>query len=634
MNKITLTRTRKSVVISTMISLLLLLSTLFLSTAILATRPPKPPNVVILFVDDLGRSDLGTYGNTTLRTPNIDKLANEGVQFNQWISASSICTPSRAALMTGRYAQRHGLTSSDWRFRVLNSPALPGGLPKTEVTIAEYLKENHGYKTHMSGKWHLGIGKDGEYLPHHHGFDHWYGMGCTNVLACDPNRKQYPTKTLLQFVIRKTPEMWITIFSAILFGYYLGPLRRQTLKCCGVRIGKRLDIVLTCTILLLACVWWYTGELTLINPLGCVLYRDGDIVQQPLTLYNLTQRVVGDATYFIREAALEQKPFFLYLPFVKVHTALFAMDDFKGKSKHGFYGDNVEEMDWGVGEIMKTLKEVGEDSNTLTYFSSDNGPFLERGLEGGSSEPLRGSKGQNWEGGIRMPGIVHWPSIIKDGGKKIEFAVSTMDILPTTLSIIDTIVGKKTIIQHPFDGQNLIQHIPGIHALVTGGELKSKTPHEWMYHYCGVDVHSVRWKGQYKVHYVTAVVEDGDQAILNGGRPGSCPADSICGCRGSNAKVHNPPLVFDVLNDPTETVPLDPTDYPKTGEDGVDFLSMVKNHMIQHQETIPWDDIPNQLQSMGRASLFPCCDKKGMDPWPALLHISSTSCRCDKDVPR
>jgi len=167
-------------------TLLPFLAAITMTTSVLSVPTTTPPNIIILFVDDLGRSDLGAYGNTTLRTPNVDKLANEGAKFDQWISASSICTPSRAALLTGRYAQRYGLTSSDWRFRVLNSPALPGGLPFEETTMAEYLKEEHGYATHMTGKWHLGIGKDGQYLPHHHGFDHWYGMGCTNVLGKTP----------------------------------------------------------------------------------------------------------------------------------------------------------------------------------------------------------------------------------------------------------------------------------------------------------------------------------------------------------------------------------------------------------------------------------------------------------------
>tara|TARA_B100000795_G_scaffold238288_1_gene199299 strand:+ start:1577 stop:3397 length:1821 start_codon:yes stop_codon:yes gene_type:complete len=587
------------------------------------------PNIVILFVDDLGWGDIGANGNTTISTPNVDRLANNGARFTQWISASSICTPSRASLLTGRYPQRLGLTSSDWRFRVLNSPALPGGLPFSELTMAEYLRDEHGYKTHMSGKWHLGIGAGFEFLPIHHGFDHWYGMGCTNVMACDPKRHLYPTSTLLEFVVRKTPEMWFGISISILTGYFFGPLRRQTVKCCNTNIGKRLDLALTFSLLLLIYIWWYTGELTLINPLGCVLFRDETIVQQPLTLHNLTQRVTGDATNFIREAAAASAPFFLYLPFVKVHTALFAMPEFLGQSKHGFYGDNVEEMDWAVGEVISTLEKVNEYDNTIIFFSSDNGPFLERGFEGGYAGHFRGAKGQNWEGGIRVPGIIHWPNRIEKG-QVLNMAVSTMDIFPTTLEIVESISKTKsnTFLRPQFDGKDIRNNIKG---LSTTNQPLLTSPHEWLFHYCGNDLAAVRYQGRYKLHYFTAVVEE--NALAKGGRPGSCPSDSICGCSGSNVKIQNPPLVFDIEKDQSETTPLTVDQYP-TVEGGESFVELVAKAVKVHQNSIPWNEIPNQLVAMGRASLFPCCHKSGIDPWPALLHISSTSCRCDDDIPR
>ena len=128
----------------------------------------KPPNVIMLLVDDLGYGDLGIQGNETLKTPNIDRIGNEGIRFTHWLSASSICTPSRAAFMTGRYAQRMGMASSNRNTRVM-APSAPGGLPHNEITISETLKEKYGYATHMSGKWHLGTATD--YLPTNHGFD-------------------------------------------------------------------------------------------------------------------------------------------------------------------------------------------------------------------------------------------------------------------------------------------------------------------------------------------------------------------------------------------------------------------------------------------------------------------------------
>lgn len=577
-----------------------------------------PPNVVILFVDDLGYGDLGCQGNSSLSTPHVDALAREGARFTQWVSASSICTPSRAALLTGRYAQRMGLTSSDWRFRVLNSPALPGGLLHAESTLAERLRAR-GYATGMSGKWHLGIGEGGSFLPPAHGFDSFYGMGCTNVMACDPLRKLYPTSTLAEFVLRKAPEIWVSVAVAIATGYAFGWLR-----------GTRLSRACLGAVLLFVLVWWYTGHLTLVNPLGCVLYRGTEIVQQPLTLVNLTQRVTADAQHFVRRAARAQRPFFLYLPFVKVHTALFANDEFLGRSQSGFYGDNVEEMDWAVGEIMQTLRDEGVARNTITYFSSDNGPFLERGVEGGYAGILRGAKGQNWEGGIRVPGIMHWPDGVSPGSV-LDTAVSTMDILPTTLAIVDAALGEKRKVSDEeengikLDGRDIRAWVPGLGG--TPADVAKANaggvPHDFLFHYCGNDIHAVRIRGRYKLHYRTALVED--DAL----RPGSCPSSSICFCH--NAHIHDPPLMFDVLADPGETTPL-----RGTLADDV-FSSLVEEAAVavtRHKATINFAEIPNQLQSLGRPGLFPCCDKGKWGAWPALLHLDSEACRCDKDVPR
>jgi hypothetical protein len=523
-----------------------------------------------------------------------------------------------------------GLTSTDWRFRVLNSPALPGGLPHAELTLAERLRAR-GYATGMSGKWHLGIGEEGRFLPPAHGFDSFYGMGCTNVLACDPRRKLYPTSTLAEFVLRKAPELWVSVAVAVATGYALGWLRGAWLSRAGVGAA-----------LLFAWVWWYTGHLTLVNPLGCVLYRGTEIVQQPLTLVNLTQRVTADAQQFVRAAARAQRPFFLYLPFVKVHTALFTNDEFRGRSRSGFYGDNVEEMDWAVGQIMQTLRDEGVARNTITYFSSDNGPFLERGVEGGYAGVLRGAKGQNWEGGIRVPGIMHWPDGVAPGSV-LGTAVSTMDVLPTTLAIVDAALGEKEGALEGLeeeeeeevvagerenihlDGKDIRAWVPGLHG-TPADEARARAggvPHDFLFHYCGNDVHAVRIRGRYKLHYRTALAED--DAL----RPGSCPSSSICHCH--NARTHNPPLIYDVLEDPGETTPL----RGMLAEDV--FNGLVEEAaaaVSRHTATIDYEQIPNQLQALGRPSLFPCCDKGKWGAWAALLYLDSTACRCNKDAPR
>lgn len=141
------------------------------------------PNILIFLVDDLGYGDTGAYGNSTIDSPHIDSLARDGARYTQMYSAAPICTPSRGGLLTGRYPIRLGLTSDINRLRTFNSPAQPGGLPHDEVTIAEVAQEL-GYRTAVVGKWHLGLGREGEHLPTRHGFDSFFGMPVTNVQTC------------------------------------------------------------------------------------------------------------------------------------------------------------------------------------------------------------------------------------------------------------------------------------------------------------------------------------------------------------------------------------------------------------------------------------------------------------------
>jgi arylsulfatase A-like enzyme len=147
------------------------------------------PNILIFLVDDLGYGDTGVYGNSTIESPHIDSLAHDGARYTQMYSAAPICTPSRGGLLTGRYPVRLGLTSDDNRFRTFNSPGQPGGIPHDETTMGE-VAQQLGYRTGLVGKWHLGLGRNGEHLPTRHGFDSFFGMPVTNVQTCG-NKKIY-----------------------------------------------------------------------------------------------------------------------------------------------------------------------------------------------------------------------------------------------------------------------------------------------------------------------------------------------------------------------------------------------------------------------------------------------------------
>ncbi len=349
------------------------------------------PNFIVVFVDDMGYGDLGSYGHPTINTPNLDKMAYEGQKWTQFYSASSVCTPSRAALLTGRLPIRNGMIGLKTRVLFPNSIY---GLPHSEITIAEKLKES-GYKTAAIGKWHLGHKK--EYLPLQHGFDYYYGIPYSNDMdkingeTCCPGTKYW------QKYGKKNPGS---------INYYNVPL-----------------------------------------------IENNDIIERPVDQTTITKRFSDKAVEFIRNNRKDN--FFIYLAHNLPHIPLYASDKFLGKSKRGLYGDVIEEIDYGIGLIIEELKKNNLDKNTIIVFTSDNGPWLPFETHSGSAGLLREGKGTTWEGGQRVPGIF-WGAGIKPG--VISDIGSTMDIFPTLLEmsgtgmvndrIMDGISIKNTLLDH------------------------------------------------------------------------------------------------------------------------------------------------------------------------------------------
>ncbi len=301
----------------------------------------RPPNIIVIFADDLGYGDLACYGAEKIKTPNLDRMAAEGMRFTDFYCSAAVCSPSRAGLLTGRYHVRMGINTVFF-------PQSRDGLDTSEICVARLLKER-GYATACIGKWHLGHLP--QFLPMRHGFDQYFGLPYSNDMFVEK---------------RGDPSV---------------PLMR--------------------------------GE---------------EIIEQPVDQNTLTRRYTEEAVRFIAEH--REQPFFLYLPHSMPHVPLHVSEAFAGKSQGGLYGDVIEEIDWGINEILDALQKNNLNEDTLLIFTSDNGPWLVKGAHGGSAGPLREGKGTTFEGGMRVPCIMRWPGHIEAG--RVERCVaSTLDFLPT-----------------------------------------------------------------------------------------------------------------------------------------------------------------------------------------------------------
>ncbi len=328
------------------------------------------PNFIVINIDDLGYADIGPFGSTKNRTPNLDRMAKEGMRLTSYYAAP-VCSPSRAMLMTGCYPKRV-LPTPHVLF-----PAAEVGLHPEETTIAETLKAA-GYTTACVGKWHLG--DQAPFLPGAQGFDFSYGIPYSN----DMGTAAEGSKSDLGHPLPKSNPV--------------PPSGKLNPPDTGLRGGAQ-------------------------PPLP--MLRDGKAIARVRAVGQ--QALVSDYTReaegFIRRS--KDRPFFLYLPHSSVHFPLYPGADWAGKSPNGLYSDWVEETDWSVGRIFETLRELGLEQRTLVLFTSDNG-----GTNRGSNAPLKGHKASTWEGGVRVPTIVWWPGKIP-AGTSSDAITGMFDVLPT-----------------------------------------------------------------------------------------------------------------------------------------------------------------------------------------------------------
>ena len=346
---------------------------LALSTMVFAEKDQRP-NIVIILTDDQGYGDLGCFGSETVKTPRIDKMAKEGAILSSFYVPAPVCTPSRAGLMTGCYAQRvnmNGILISGSR----------RGLHPDEVTIAEVAK-SAGYHTAMFGKWHLG--DQPQFLPTRQGFDEFFGLPYSHdIHPFNPWLKKYPNKQFAPLPLLEGEKVIETDPDAD----YL--TKRITEKAVDF-IKRKKD-----------------------SPF--LLYVAHPIPHRPLHM----------SPAFMKKVPKELRE--------KIKKYEDSPEKIDYETRDEIYPYAMSEIDWSVGKILKELKKQGVAENTLVLYTSDNGPD---GPVNSSAGPLRGRKGSTFEGGMREPTVVRWPAKIK-AGQDIKELMSTIDLLPTIAHLLD-----------------------------------------------------------------------------------------------------------------------------------------------------------------------------------------------------
>ena len=387
----------------------------------------RPLNVVLMICDDLGYGDLGSYGSK-LPTPNLDRMAREGMRFTRYNGGHPLCSASRASLMTGRYGTRMGVTGAF-------GPHAKSGCALDETLLPQLFKTK-GYRTAAVGKWHLG--DDLPYLPTNRGFDSYFGLNWSVDMSPKP------------------------------------------------------------------------------------LMRDTTVIEENTDCSMLIPRYTKEAVSFLEKDSTQ--PFFLYYGFPYPHDPPNASPRFLNKSGFGKQGDAIAEIDWSVGEIMKTLEAKGLADDTLVLFTSDHGPWFQ-----GCPGNLRGRKASTWEGGFRVPLIAKLPGTVA-AGAVCDTPASHLDVLPTLSALCNLALPAK-----PLDGVD-------VSALLLGTG-KPLAEHTQIYFSPmskgGLQPHCIR-KGDWKVRVAQAY--DGE-IYINVNEPGAAHQTALLAV----------PELYNVALDPAES---------------------------------------------------------------------------------
>ncbi|WP_240452759.1 MULTISPECIES: sulfatase family protein [Sphingobacterium] len=383
------------------------------SNSLLAQVQKDRPNVIMIYVDDLGYGDLSCYGAKAVHTPNIDALAANGLRFTRGHTTSATCTPSRFALMTGEYP---------WRKPGRN--ILPGDaaliVPVDKITLPKVFK-NAGYKTAIVGKWHLGLGDKVD--------KDW-----NQSIKPGPNEVGFDYSFIFPATADRVPTVFMENHEVIGLDSYDPIEVSYKGKIGNEPTGKENPELLK----LQSSVG---HNHTIVNGIGRIGYMSGGR-QSRWTDEELGAAFLKKAQDFINENSND--PFFLYFALHNIHVPRMPATIFKGLSPLGYRGDAILELDWLVGQITKQLKELGLANNTMIIFSSDNGAVLDDGYAdravelNGKHRPngvLRGWKTDAYEGGTRVPFIISWPKGIKRGVS--DALVCQIDFLSSFASLFN-----------------------------------------------------------------------------------------------------------------------------------------------------------------------------------------------------
>ncbi len=449
------------------------------------------PNIILIVSDDTGYGDLGPYGGGVGRgmpTPNIDKLANEGMTMYSFYAQAS-CTPGRAAMQTGRIPNRSGMTTVAFQGQ-------GGGLPKAEWTLASMLKEG-GYNTYFTGKWHLG---EADYaLPTAQGYDEMRYVGLYHL-----NAYTYADDTWFPDM----PDDMRTMFKEVTTGSLSGKAGEEPVEDFKIN-GQYVD----------------TPDIeTDEYPIGVVgiPYFDGYVEKASLEL--------------MEQGAKDNKPFFLNVNFMKVHQPNMPHPDFEHKSlSKSKYADSVVEMDTRIGNLMDKVRELGIEDNTLIFYTTDNGAWQDVYPDAGYT-PLRGTKGTVREGGNRVPAIAWMPGKIEANTKNHDI-LGGLDLMATFASLAGVDLPKNDREGKPiiFDSYDM--------SPVLFGTGKSERD-AWFYFTENELTPGAVRVGNYKAVFNLR----GD----NGQATGGLSVDTNLGWKGPESYVATVPQVFDLWQDPQE----------------------------------------------------------------------------------